>query len=74
MDRRRNGVVTALAHIDMIVGADRLPTAARGQGGDNLVGVHVGACAGASLEHVDGKMLQMPPVDYLLGRINDGIA
>ena len=68
MDRRRNGVVTALAHVDMIVGADRLPTAARGQGGDNLVGVHVGACAGASLDGTAERLIKQAQFHVDFGR------
>src|SRR5277367_3039237 len=55
-------VVGALLHVDVIVGMDGVFAAAFtggelvGAAGDDLVGVHVGAGAGAGLENVDDEL------------------
>ena len=53
MDGGREDVVRALAHVDVVV---RMHVLA-GQGGDDLVGVHVRARARAGLEHVDRELV-----------------
>ncbi len=63
-DRRRDGVIGALTHVDVIVGIDRFVHAALPaqrhvrQVGDHLVAVHVVAGAGAGLEAVDHEFIE----------------
>ena len=65
-------VVARLAEIDVVVGMDPLLARRRaeklgGAIGDHLVGVHVGAGAGAGLEDVDHEVLVEASLDDLLG-------
>ncbi|GAA3047234.1 hypothetical protein GCM10020000_29160 [Streptomyces olivoverticillatus] len=58
-------VVGGLACVDVVVGVHGAAQALARQGGDDLVGVHVGRGAGAGLEDVDGEVLVPPPLDDL---------
>ncbi len=79
MHGRRKRVVRRLAHVDMIVGMDRLFGAALaaqkliGAVGDHLVEVHVGLGAGTGLPHQQGKMIVELAVDHFLSGFDDGI-
>ena len=64
VDRRRDHIVAALAHVDVIVRMHRLARARR-QVRDHLVGVHVGAGAGAGLKHVDRELRVVAAVGHL---------
>ena len=59
MNRGRNGVIAALAHIDMVVGTNQFPASLGGQGGNDLVGIHIGAGPGTRLENVYREMLKI---------------
>src|ERR1700680_4544284 len=56
VDGRRNDVIAALTHIDMIVRVHRAPEPASGEARDYLVSVHIGARARASLKDVDWEL------------------
>jgi hypothetical protein len=56
VDGGRDDVVAALTAVDVIVGVHRIAQHAGGEGRDHLIGVHVGAGAGAGLENVHGEM------------------
>ena len=60
MNRRRNHVVRALAHVDVIVRMHGDAGIAARDVGDHLVGIHVAAGAGAGLEHVDRELRVVP--------------
>ena len=57
------GVVGGLGHVDVVVGVAVLILAAlvthelEGAVGDDLIGIHVHAGAGAALHHVDGEVM-----------------
>ena len=75
------GVVGGLAHVDVVVGVDDAVGAFgfaevfEGEVGDNLVGVHVEACAGSALEDVDGKLVHAAPFfQDLVAGPDDGFA
>ncbi len=74
------GVVGRLAHIDVVVGMDRLFRAhlaaqhLDGAVGDHLIGVHVGLRARAGLPHHQREMIVELAVDHLLGGGDDGFA
>ena len=73
VDRRGNDIVRRLAHVDVVV---RVHLAAQGlcrQRGDDLVGVHIGAGAGAGLEDVDGEMLVVAALGDGAGAVLDGL-
>ena len=76
---RRIGVVRRLAHVDMVVGMNRLLGAHFTAQhldcavGDHLVGVHVGLCARAGLPDDKREVLVQLAVDYLLRRRDDGV-
>ena len=53
MDRGREDIVRALPHVDVVVRVHVLA----GQGGDDLVGIHVRARARARLEDVDRELV-----------------
>ncbi|CSA45951.1 Uncharacterised protein [Vibrio cholerae] len=38
-------IITALSHVDMIVWTHRIAQLTRGEGGNHLIGVHIGAGA-----------------------------
>ena len=56
MNGRRDDVIGALAHVDVIIGVYRFPEFIRGKARDDLVDVHVGTGPGTGLKHVDGKV------------------
>ena len=56
VDAGGDDVVAALAAVDVVIGADRLAVTAGGQGGEDFVGIHVGAGTGAGLKDIDRKM------------------
>jgi hypothetical protein len=58
-----NDIIAALPHVDMIVGADLVARHPGGEGGDHLVGVHVGAGAGTRLKDIDREVPQMSAFD-----------
>jgi len=60
MNRRRDRVIAALSHVDMIVRVHRLAQPPCRQRCNHFVGVHVRAGARARLEYVDGKVLIVP--------------
>ena len=78
MHRGRERVVRRLAHIDVIVGMNRLlgaELAAQqfvGAVGDHLVEVHVGLGAGAGLPDHQRKMIVELAVDHLARGADDG--
>ena len=78
--RGRKRVVRRLAHVDMIVGMDRLLAAELaakhlvGAIGDHLVEVHVGLRAGAGLPHDERKMVVELAVNDLARGAGDGAA
>ena len=55
-DRRGDDVVGALAEVDVVVRVHLRFPCARSEGGDDLVGVHVGRRAGAGLVDIDREM------------------
>ena len=59
VDAGGDGVVAALAAVDVIVRVDGLAALAAGEGGEHFVGVHVGTGAGAGLKHIDRKVLHV---------------
>jgi hypothetical protein len=77
---RRVCVVGRLAHIDVIVGMDRLLGAHRaaqhldGAVGDHFIGIHVGLGARSGLPHHQREMLVQLTVDHFLGGLDDGLA
>ncbi len=72
MDGSRDHVVTALAHIDVVVGVHRATQNFAGQMGDHLVGIHVAAGARSGLEDVDREMVVVVAVGNLLRGLDDG--
>lgn len=58
--RHANGggdhIVGTLAQIDVVVGMHRILAGTRGQGGNHLIGIHVGRGARTGLVHIDGKL------------------
>src|SRR5213080_1466403 len=71
MDRGRDHVVTALTPIDMVIGMDLAPETLTGKPGDDLIGIHIGACARARLEDIDRKMRIMLTLSYFrCGRLD----
>ena len=80
MHGRRIGVVRRLAHIDMIVGMDRLLRSHLpaqhfdGAVGDHLIGIHVRLRAGAGLPHRQREMRVELALDHFLHRLHDGLA
>ncbi len=73
VDGRGNHVVAALAHVDVVVGVDRLAAVVGGQARDHLVHVHVGAGAGTRLEHVHGELIHMGAAKYFITGGLDGL-
>ena len=77
VDRGGDRVVGALLHVDVIVGMDRLLSAALARGdfigpaGDHLVGVHVRRGAAAGLEDIDDELRVELAVDHFLRRLLD---
>ncbi len=77
--RRRDDVVGALGHVDVIVRVHRGVDAARraedlvGPVGEHLVNVHVVAGARAGLIHVHDELIAMLPAENLVGRLDDGV-
>ena len=64
------GVIGGLAHVDVIVRVN-LYALLMHQGGDDLVGVHIGRGAGAGLEYVDGEGIVVLAIrDFLCGGDN----
>ena len=76
---RREDVVGRLAIVDMVVGMDFgiLPELAAknliGPVGDDFVGVHVQADAGAGLENIHHELGIPLAVDHFLRGLNDGV-
>jgi hypothetical protein len=74
------GVVGRLAHVDVIVGMDRLLGALHpahhldGAVADHFIGVHVGLGARAGLPHHQREMVVQLAVDHFLGGLDDGLA
>jgi hypothetical protein len=62
VDCRRDRIVAALAHVDVIVGVHGRAERSRRKPRNDLVCVHVGARAGARLEHVDREVLRVHTV------------
>jgi hypothetical protein len=75
--RRREGVIRRLAHIDVVVGVDRLLRAHSpahhldGAVRDNFIGVHVGLGARAGLPYDQREMVVQLAVDHFLRRCDD---
>ncbi len=72
-------VIGGLAIIHVVIGVDGVfaQLAAhqlRGAVGDDLIGVHVEAHAGAGLKHVDHKRLVPLAVHYFFGGLHDGVS
>ena len=78
VDGGRISVVGGLRTVHMVVGRAVLVLAAlvahdfQRTVGDDLVGVHVGRSAGASLYHVYGEMLEVLAVHYLAACLREG--
>jgi hypothetical protein len=74
---RGEGVVRALAHVDVIVGMHGLlgahfaPQHLDGAVGDHLVGIHVGLGAGARLPDDEGEVGVELAFDHLLRGLDD---
>ena len=77
MDGRRDHVVGALAHVDVVVGvygrlgADLTAQNLDGAVADHLVGVHVGRSAGAGLIDVNREIPIPSTVRHLLRRLDN---
>ena len=68
---RRNNIVAALTHVDMIIGMHLRAEMLSRQTRDNFVSIHIGAGAGARLKHIDRKVLIILPFSYRhRGRLN----
>ena len=80
MDSARVSVVGALRSVDNVVGGAELVFTTfvahffKGEVGDNLVGSHVGAGTGTTLDHVDGELLVETSGDKLVASPADSIA
>ena len=72
VDRGREDVVGRLRRVDVVVGVHVRPAAVR-EGGDHLVGVHVGAGARAGLEDVDGEVVVVLARGDLVGGRGDRV-
>ena len=72
VDGRRDHVVAALPHVDVIVGVHLPPELPGRQRGDHLVGVHVGAGPRSGLENVERKVSVVVTTLDFLGRFLDG--
>ena len=78
--RRRIGVVRRLAHVDVVVGVDRLLRAQDAAEhldravGDHLVGVHVGLGARAGLPDDQREMIVELAFGHFLRGLDDGLA
>ncbi len=70
---RRDHVVAALTHVDVIVRMHGTAEMATGQVADHLVRIHVGAGARSGLEDIDGKVRIVPAVRHLERRLGDRI-
>ncbi|MEI2697801.1 MAG: hypothetical protein V9E94_05480 [Microthrixaceae bacterium] len=71
-DGRRERVVGGLAGVHVVVGVHRCAGAHRGEGGQDLVDVHVRRGARTGLEHVDGELVVVEAGEHLVGRRDDG--
>src|SRR5699024_2786350 len=69
--RRGEDVVGGLGGVDVVIGVHRGGLGA-GQGGDDLVGVHVRGGARAGLEHVDREVVIELARDHAFGGGLDG--
>ena len=57
MNRRRNNIVGALPHVDMVIGMHLASAVDHWrQVRDYFVGIHIAACTGTRLEYVHRKM------------------
>src|SRR5690606_31753188 len=74
VDGRGEHVVRRLRGVDLVVGVHGAAQALRGQAGDDLVGVHVRARAGAGLEHVDREVVVVAALRHLGRGLGDGPA
>jgi hypothetical protein len=72
MDRGRNHIVRALAHVDVIVGMHCDAGIAAGEVRDHLVGIHVGAGARAGLEYVEREVCVVPAFRHFERGLLDG--
>ena len=73
VDRRRDHVVGALAHVDVVVLVHLAAQVLGGQARQHLVGVHVGAGARTRLENVQHKVVVMLAHCHLVRRFLDGL-
>src|SRR5581483_12167456 len=73
VDRGGEDVVGRLAGVDVVVGVDGPAQPLARQGGDHLVGVHVGRGAGPGLEDVDWEVVVPASGGVLVGRLRDGL-
>ena len=80
MDGAGIGVVGALAGVDNVVGRAELVFALlvahtlQRQVGNHLIGSHIGAGAGAALNHIDGKLVVVAALYQLVAGPDDGFA
>ncbi len=78
-DRGRVDVVRRLRTVDVVdraevlVGAERMAELLKPEVGDHLVGVHVGARAGAALDHADHELVVVLPRGDALARRVDHV-
>ncbi len=70
--RGGEGVIRRLRHVDVVVRVHR-DAVGRGDAGDHLVGVHVGAGARTGLEDVDRKLVVVAAVGDFGGRGDDRV-
>jgi hypothetical protein len=56
VDSRWNHIITALRHVDVIIGVDFTAQRLGGEIGDNLVGVHIARGARAGLKDINRKV------------------
>ena len=66
------GVIGRLAHVYVVIRVNFHAIVMR-QGGDDLIGVHIGRGTGAGLEYVDGEGVVMLALGDFGGGSNDGI-
>ena len=79
MNGRRISIVGRLRTVDMVVGREILIFTSlmthdlKGTVGDHFIGVHVGGCAGTTLDHIDGELVEILSIHYLAACLRYGV-
>ena len=73
VDDSRYDVVTALAHVDVIIWVYRLPQGLAGKSADHFVGVHVAGGAGSRLKDIHRKCCVAVTCSHLVGCLPDSL-